>query len=188
MHDRLGQSLASVAFGLDRIHRKVDEGALREELDGLRVEVREVLAEVRETLGDLRTDVTDQRGLVDTLGVFLERVEARTGLEVNFTHRNGARLPLVQERELWRIAQEAIANVERHAHAEHLSVRWEYDGRVAVLAVADDGHGFSAGHAGRPDSYGITGMRERADAIGALLEIDSAVGGGTVVRCRLEQR
>lgn len=188
MHDRLGQSLASVAFGLDRVHRKVDEGPLREELDGLRVEVREALAEVRETLGDLRTDVTDQRGLVDTLGVFLERVEARTGLEVNFAHKNGARLPVVQERELWRIAHEAIANVERHADAQHLSVRWEYDGRVAVLAVADDGRGFQVGRAGRVDSYGITGMRERADAIGALLEIDSAVGGGTVVRCRLEQQ
>ena len=66
-------------------------------------------------------------------------------------------------------------------------MRWEYDGRVALLAVADDGRGFQVGHAGRIDSYGITGMRERADAIGALLEIDSAVGGGTVVRCRLEQ-
>lgn len=188
MHDRLGQSLASVAFGLDRIHRKVDEGPLREELDGLRVEVREALVEVRETLGDLRTDVTDQRSLVDTLGTFLERVEARTGLEVNFSHKNGARLPLVQERELWRIAQEAVTNVERHAHAQHLSVRWEYDGRAALLAVADDGQGFQVGRDGRDDSYGITGMRERADAIGALLEIDSAVGGGTVVRCRLEQR
>jgi signal transduction histidine kinase len=158
-----------------------------EELDALRMEVREALVEVRETLGDLRTDVSEQRSLVDTLGVFLERVEARTGLEVNFTHRNGARLPVVQERELWRIAQEAIANVERHAHARHLSVRWEYDGAVALLAVADDGDGFQVGHAGRTDSYGITGMRERADAIGALLEIDSVVGGGTVVRCRLEQ-
>ena len=188
MHDRLGQSLAGVAFGLDRIHRKVEAGPLRDELDGLRIEVREALVEVRETLGDLRTDVTDRRGLVDTLGVFLERVEARTGLEVNFTHANGARLPVLQERELWRIAHEAIANVERHAGAQHLSVRWEYDGRVAVLAVADDGEGFEVGRAGRVDSYGITGMRERADAIGALLEIDSAVGGGTVVRCRLEQR
>ena len=195
MHDRLGQSLASLAFGLDRIYKRVGgnrleaaaQAALTDDVDALRVEVREALAEVRETLGDLRTDVTEQRSLVDTLGTFLDRVEVRTGLEVNFSHRNGARLPVVQERELWRIAQEAIANVERHADARHLSVRWEYDGRVALLAVADDGRGFQVGHAGRIDSYGITGMRERADAIGALLEIDSAVGGGTVVRCRLEQ-
>ncbi len=187
MHDRLGQSLAGVAFGLDRIHRQVREGPLAEELDGLRLEVREALGEERETLGDLRTDVTEQRSLVETLGVYLERVEARTRLEVNFSHSNGARLPVVQERELWRIAQEAITNVERHAHAQHLSVRWEYDGHAALLAVADDGEGFHVGHAGRSDSYGITGMRERANAIGAALEIDSAPAGGTVVRCRLEQ-
>ncbi|MCA1692146.1 MAG: GAF domain-containing sensor histidine kinase [Actinobacteria bacterium] len=188
MHDRLGQTLAGVAFGLDRIHRQVTEESLREELDGLRGEVRVALGEMREALGDLRTDVTDERSLIDTMTAFLERVEGRAGLEVNFTHQNGTRLPLVQERELWRIAQEAITNVERHAHARHLSVRWEYDGKKTLLAVADDGEGFAPRRLARADSYGITGMRERADAIGASLDIDSAPGGGTVVRCQLAQR
>lgn len=188
MHDRLGQSLASVAFGLDLIRRQVKEEALVEDLDRLRTEVRGAVGEVRETLGDLRTDVTDKRGLIETLATHLERVENRTGLEVNFSHQNGARLPLNQEREVWRIAQEAITNVERHAGARHLSVRWEYDGTTALLAVADDGDGFVLGDAGRTDSFGIRGMQERADAIGATLDVDSAPGGGTVVRCRLEHR
>ncbi len=186
MHDRLGQSLASVAFGLDLIRRQIDDEAIREDLDRLRTEVRGAVGEVRETLGDLRTDVSDKRGLIETLAVYLERVENRTGLEVNFSHQNGARLPLNQEREVWRIAQEAITNAERHAGAHHLSVRWEYDGSTALLAVADDGEGFVLGAAGRSDSYGIRGMQERADAIGATLDVDSAPGGGTVVRCRLE--
>jgi signal transduction histidine kinase len=160
------------------------DAGLVEEIDSLREEVREALGEVRETLGDLRTDITEDRGIIETLATFLERVEGRTSLDVNFVHRNGDRLPLVQEREMWRIAQEAIANVERHAHASHLSVRWEFDGETAVLAVADDGDGFAVG-ATPPDTYGLRGMRERADAIGASLEIDSAPGGGTVVRCRL---
>lgn len=189
MHDRLGQSLAGVAFGLDRIRRQVDrqfaDEALSGELDQLRAEVREALGEVRETLGDLRTDITDDRGMIETLATFLERVEGRSSLDVNFVHRHGTRLPMVQEREMWRIAQEAITNVERHGHASHLSVRWECDAVVAVLAVADDGEGFSVGRTLQADAYGLREMRQRADAIGASLEIDSAPGGGTLVRCRL---
>jgi signal transduction histidine kinase len=187
MHDRLGQSLASVAFGLDRIRKLVHDEPLEGEIDELRAEVREAITEVRETLGDLRTGVSADRGIVSALTSFLERVEDRSGIEVNFSYDERVRLPINQEQEMWRIAQEAITNVERHAQASHLSVRWEYDGRAALLAVADDGRGFVAGHAGRPDSYGITGMTERADAISATLVVDSAPGRGTVVRCRLPQ-
>ena len=187
MHDRLGQSLASVAFGLDRIRKLVDDESLVGEIDELRVEVREAIGEVRETLGDLRTGVSQDRGIVSALTSFLERIEDRSGIEVNFSYEERARLPIIQEQELWRIAQEAITNVERHAQAGHLSVRWTYDGSTAALAVADDGRGFVPGRNGRPDSYGIKGMRERADAIGATLEIDSAPASGTVVRCRLER-
>ncbi len=188
MHDRIGQSLAGVGFALDLIRRKVSDETLRQEVDGLRAQVRTALGEVRETLGDLRTEVTDERGLVEVLTAYLDRVEGRTGMEVNVSCRDGCRLPLLQEREVWRIAQEAITNVERHARASHLSVRWECDAGAALLTVADDGQGFVPGRAGRADSFGVTGMRERADAIGASLEIDSTPGGGTMVRCRLERR
>ena len=87
---------------------------------------------------------------------------------------------------MWRIAQEAISNVERHSRASHLSVQWRCDGTNALLVVTDDGHGFPIGRSGRVDSYGMVGMRERADAIGAVLEFDSQQGRGTTVRCRLE--
>jgi len=187
MHDRLGQSLASVAFGLDRIRKLVDDESLMDEIDELRSEVREAIGEVRETLGDLRTGVSPERGIVGALTSFLERIEDRSGLEVNFSYEERSRLPIVQETEIWRIAQEAITNVERHAQASHLSVRWEHDGGCVLLAVADDGRGFVPGRDGRADSYGIQGMTERADAIGATLEIDSAPGSGTVVRCRVRR-
>jgi signal transduction histidine kinase len=89
---------------------------------------------------------------------------------------------------MWRVAQEAISNVERHARASHLSVRWRCDGSNALLVVTDDGQGFPVGKAGRVDSYGMLGMRERADAIGAVLEFESEPGRGTTVRCRLESK
>ena len=86
---------------------------------------------------------------------------------------------------MWRIAQEALVNVERHAKASAAAVRWRCDGQAAALEIADDGRGFPDGKAGRIDSYGIMGMRERASSIGATLEIHSEEGKGTVIRCFL---
>lgn len=185
MHDSVGQSLAYLAFKLDRITKMATDDPLRQELDVLRGEVRGVLTEVRDALSDLRTDVTEQRGLVETLEGFLDRVRGRTELEVTFTHQDDVRLPLLQERELWRIAHEAISNVERHARATHLRVRWQCDGQSARLTVADDGKGFSMGRAERSDRYGIKGMKERAGVIGARLIVESEPFVGTLVECRL---
>jgi signal transduction histidine kinase len=186
MHDRVGQSLAAVAFSLDRLTTRARDHPLASELDQLRGEVRGVLGDVRETLSDLRTDVSDTRGLVETLGASLDRLRSRSDLGISFTHEESWRLPLLQERELWQIAHEAVTNAQQHARARSLAVHWWCDGRQALLEVVDDGRGF-AGGAGRSDSYGITGMRERADAIGATLEIVSGPGG-TTVRCRLAAR
>jgi signal transduction histidine kinase len=81
------------------------------------------------------------------------------------------------------VAQEAITNVERHAQATQVTITWRSNGREAVLEIADDGIGFPVGSAGRLDSYGILGMRERAASIGATLSFDSQPGKGTRVRC-----
>jgi len=145
-----------------------------------------VVTEVRDTLYDLRTDVSDSQSLGDTMDAFLERVRARSMMEVRFEQRVLRRLPIPLERELWRIGQEAVTNVERHARAEHVTVTWSVSAHDAVLEVVDDGRGFPLGTAGRMDSYGLLGMRERAGAIGATLEVDTAPGRGTAIRCRLE--
>lgn len=185
MHDRVGQSLAGVGFSLDRLHNQVGDEDLKAQVDQARSMVRSALGEVRDTLADLRTDVSDDRGVAGTLGAFLDRVSERSALTVTLQAHESRRLPLLQERELWRVAQEAVTNAERHAGARHLSVVWDCDGRQARLAIADDGQGFVPGQSGRPDSYGLTGMRERADGIGARLQIESTPGGGTMVRCSL---
>jgi len=190
LHDRIGQSLAYLAFELDRI---VKNSSSRDEvvtlaLDHLRGDVRGVIGEVRDTLYDLRTDVTEAQGLTATLEAFLTRVRARSGLVASLRLQETDRLPILQEREMWRIAQEAVTNVERHAKASQVSVTWQSDGRSASLEVADDGIGFPAGKAGRLDSYGILGMRERAASIGATLTIDAEPGKGTRVRCELVAR
>jgi signal transduction histidine kinase len=147
--------------------------------------MRQVVSEVRETLYDLRTGVSAEHRLVDTLDGFLERVRQRKGIDITFNHDVRASLPLPLEREFWRIAQEAVTNAERHSGAKRIQVWWVCDDVHALLEVADNGRGLAGTNAGRTDSYGILGMRERADAIGAALEFDSAPGEGTTVRCRL---
>jgi signal transduction histidine kinase len=151
----------------------------------LRNDVRGVIGEVRDTLYDLRTDVSEDAGLAQTVEAFANRLMERTDLEINLYCDSGPRLPILQEREMWRIAQEALVNVERHANARRVDVRWRCDGRSAAIEIADDGDGFPPGKAGRLDSYGMLGMRERASSIGATLDVLSAPGRGTVVRCVL---
>ena len=185
LHDRVGQSLAYLAFELDRISGRAREGLVHEELETLRGEVRQVIGEVRETLYDLRTDVSEGHDLVSTLNTFLQRVRQRADLEVEFVNDSTDRLPMPVEREMWRIAQEAITNIERHSGATKATVRWWCDGTRGELEVSDNGKGLAATTAGRPDSYGILGMRERAEAIAATLEIQSRPGQGTSVRCRV---
>lgn len=186
LHDRIGQSLAYLAFELDRITKHHGGGRdVGPALEGLRGDVRGVIREVRDTLYDLRTEVSEGRDVAATLDAFLDRVRERSSLAVTLDAGGSARLPLPQERELWRIAQEAIVNVERHAGATELYVRWRADGRTAELEVTDDGVGLPNGRAGRLDAYGILGMRERAASIGATLVITSAPGRGTTVRCLL---
>ena len=151
----------------------------------LREDVRSVISEVRDTLYDLRTDVSETQGFLPTLELFAARVRERTTSRSACGPRSGGGCPIPQERELFRIAQEALVNVERHAKADHVTVVWRCDGRSAELFIIDDGVGFGVGRSGRLDSYGLMGMRERAAAIGARLDIESSPGHGTRIRCRV---
>ena len=184
LHDRVGQSLAFVAFELDRISRRASGGTgVEDELDQLREEVRNVVTEVRDTLYDLRTDVTERKDLVATLAEFVDRVQERhPEVEVRFEYAADRRLPLRQEREIWRVAQEAVTNALRHADTSIVRVSWRCDDAGGVLEVVDGGVGLPEEAPTRADAFGIVGMRERAAAIGGRLELTAPADGGTLVR------
>lgn len=187
LHDRIGQSLTYLAFELDRVVRTAEKGNdVLPALENLRGDVRGVIREVRDTLYDLRTDVSEDQDVTDTMNAYLQRVSERSGLQVTMRTDESARLALPQEREIWRIAKEAVTNVERHAQATKLSISWQCDGKRALLVVSDNGVGFAKGVPTRLDSYGIVGMRERAASIGAKLDVESSPGQGTSVRVLLE--
>ncbi|MEI7887447.1 MAG: GAF domain-containing sensor histidine kinase [Actinomycetes bacterium] len=187
LHDRIGQSLAYLGFELDRLVEKDSQGeSVSQPIAQLRDDVRGVIREVRDTLYDLRTDVSDERSLGQVLEQYAERVAERSTLQVHVEAAEINRLPILQEREMWRVTQEALANVERHASATAVRVVWRCDGKRALVDITDNGVGFEQGRAGRLDSYGLLGMRERAASVGASFEIVSAPGRGTRVRCILQ--
>src|SRR5699024_3461262 len=125
LHDRVGQSLAYLAFELDRVIKLTEPNeAHTEALEALRADVRRILTEIRETLYDLRTDITESADPVGILEKFMDRVASRSDIETTVRAAIDERPPPLVERELWRIAQEAITNAERHANASQITVRW----------------------------------------------------------------
>jgi signal transduction histidine kinase len=187
LHDRVGQGLAYLSFELDRIGGQAGD-PVQTEIAALRSDVKQILGEVRETLSDIRTDVSESQDLVGTVDAFITRVERRSDIRFEFEHDGRERLPLPVEREMWRIAQEALANAERHSGASMVRIRWRCADHKALLEVSDDGAGMHNTFPLKPGSFGLLGMRERADAIGAALEIESEVGHGTTVRCMLDSQ
>lgn len=183
LHDRIAQSLAYVTFELERLQHL--PGEKREELENLHDVVRDVMQELRETIYQLRANVTEDDELTAVAGDYLSRFEERTGIRATWRPAVVRRLPFRVEQELWRIVQEALANVDRHSGASEVVVRWDVDEHGARLEVSDDGKGFDPGRVAG-DHYGIVGMRERADAIGARLQVVSRPGRGTSVVVELE--
>lgn len=181
LHDRLGQDLAALGFELDAM------ADADPRLPEVAESVRGLARALRHTLTDLRTDVDEVHDLASGLAVFLARVESRSGVQTSLRLADGgaARLPLAVEQELLRVAQEAVVNVERHAHATAVTVTVRRMGGSVELVVADDGVGLamsSEGAAAR-GRYGLLGMRERAESLGGRLLVRSEPGCGTVVSC-----
>ena len=185
LHDHIGSSLAMIGYEIDRAQSIAsDGGQIVPVLEDLRKQVTAVVSDVRDTLFDLRTEVTDTYDLAAIVRDFLVRVQQRTGIVTDHDVKIAGRLPLMQEREMWQIAREAITNVERHSQAQHLTVTVNETTSSASISVRDDGVGLGV-HTSRADSYGIIGMRERAARIGAELSIRPSVRGGTEIQVHL---
>ena len=182
LHDRVAQSLAYVAFELERMNNL--PGEKEDEIADLRVVVRDIVRELRDTIYQLRANVSEAEDIVMVASSYLDRFAERTGITTHWLPSASAPLPYRIEQELWRIGQEALVNVERHAHATEVMVRWAVHNGIARLEVTDNGNGFELGTVAG-EHYGLVGMRERADAIGAQLAIESRPGRGTKVAVEL---
>lgn len=178
LHDQVGQELTAVLLGLARVHARVDP-ALRDDVSGVQEAVRSSLEDVRRIALELRPEALDDLGLVSALAVLCERFAQRSGLSVD--QHVGDDVPeLDPESELvvYRVAQEALTNVARHAGVDRAELSLQARGGGVVMTVSDRGSGLSADQA---PGTGMRGMRERAALIGARLHI----GAGEDHGCRV---
>ncbi|MDX3094754.1 HAMP domain-containing sensor histidine kinase [Streptomyces sp. ME19-03-3] len=178
LHDEVGQSMTAVLLELDRAAGQAPE-PLRGELQQAQEITRESLDEVRRLARRLRPAVLEDFGLVSALTSLTGDFATHTGLGVR--RRFDTDLPTLDretELVLYRVAQESLTNVARHAEAERVEVSLRHSGDRVVLGVSDDGRGTGIAHEGA----GIRGMRERALLLGAVLDITSTPRAGTYVR------
>jgi len=179
LHDETGQALTSILLKLKTFEDIGDAERLAEATSELREIVVATLQDVRRLAVELRPKALDDFGLVPAIERLVGTFREQTGIEVDLESRLGSdRLPREIETTLYRITQEALTNVVKHAQAKHVSiVLTRRDGSVAAL-IEDDGRGIS--EAGR-DGLGLLGMRERIALVDGRLEVESSPGSGTTV-------
>ena len=178
LHDEVGQVLTGVLLHLDSIAESAP--AHREEIDDAKQSVRRALNEVRRISSELRPEMLEQLGLVSALTELTTTFGRVSGIRVR--RQFDQSLPKLErdaELAIYRIAQESLTNVARHAQATRVDVALEGNLDSVVLRVVDDGRGFAA----EPEEHGgLRSMRERALLIGAALAIKHAPSGGVEVR------
>jgi two-component system, NarL family, sensor histidine kinase DevS len=177
LHDEAGQALASILLGLKALERDVGE----EPLAVIRELVDSALGNVRRLTVELRPPALDDFGL----GAALERLAGVVGEQSAFTidvnvALPGGLLPPEHETAIYRIVQEALTNVVKHASAKRVSIIVASSAKTVRAVIEDDGVGFSPGHV-REQALGLVGMRERAQLLDGRLEVESAPGAGTTV-------
>jgi signal transduction histidine kinase len=187
LHDTLAHSLAAIAVQLEALRTLLahDAGAVEGTVDDLLHLARSGLDDSRKAIQALRTDRLETLGLVGAVRDMLQPFQARTGIQADLSVA-GQEPDLTGEeaQALFRIAEEALTNVELHAAARKVAVRLAFGNDRIDLEIQDDGVGFDPA-AVDPDRYGLTGMQERATMIGATLEVSSRPDGGTRVWCSL---
>ena len=181
LHDETGQALASILLGLGQLEEAVETDEARAAAADLRDLVVATLQDVRRLAVELRPSALDDFGLVPAVERLAATVSAPSGPTVDVEANLGEeRLPPETETVLYRIVQEALTNIVKHASAGHVSITLVRKGASAVVVVEDDGKGFDPAEL-RAGSLGIAGMRERVGLVGGRLTIESSPGAGTTL-------
>jgi len=188
LHDELGQVLLGLKMNLVSMQRPaadaspVDILQLRAKLPEMLELVERAIHTVSAIVTDLRPPALDQLGLVAALECHADSFARRTGLRCDFSAAaDVSELDMGRATSVFRMFQEMLTNVERHARANHVTVSVHREGNLLRLSVRDNGRGVSPDEAVAPSSYGLLGMRERAALLGGYLTIASARRQGTTV-------
>lgn len=184
LHDQIGQALTAILLGLDKSIADFDPKELRR----LKELASVTLGDVRRIALDLRPSVLDELGLEAALRRFARDLHERYDLDVSVLVTLPQRLSRQEETVLYRVVQEALTNVVRHAGAERVSVVVTSTGQHVQLVVEDDGVGFDPEALVPAEKIGLMGMEERMELFGGTVSIESASGAGCTVYARLPHR
>jgi signal transduction histidine kinase len=180
LHDETGQALASILLGLRGLDQHSDPAETREAIARIRELAVGTLRDVRQLAVDLHPKALDDFGLVAALERLIETWGSQTGIAVDFAARLGdASVSDDAATAIYRIVQEALTNVVKHAAARHVSILLTRQNERVVAVIEDDGLGFDPGR--ESDGSGIHGMRERIQLLDGRLRIESGSGSGTTL-------
>lgn len=182
LHDDAGPLLVAVHLALKELAAESPD-PMRAKLAGVRESLNAIEDQIRHLAREMRPTALDAFGLAESIRFLAEGILTRNGLRVEVEDRLPARLRSTVETSIYRIVQEALTNVARHARAEHARVRLSGHGTRVECSIWDDGVGFepAAGAAGTGHGLGLVGIRERVDALGGTLRIASVPGRGTEI-------
>ena len=181
LHDQAGQLLASVYLALDELARELSP-AVAARLDRVKGLLDSIEDQLRRLSHELRPTILDDLGLGPALEFLAEGVSARNGLPITVEGMPGERLPARVETVLYRIVQEALNNVSKHAEASSVKLRVSSKERAIRCSIRDDGIGFDVSavmERGGAEGIGLIGIRERLAPLRGTLDINSTPGGGT---------
>jgi signal transduction histidine kinase len=184
LHDRIGQNLSALILALDLVRTQLHERACQpigKRVDDMQALLTSTTTQVRDLLAELHPPGLNEFGLFAALRSYVDTFHRSTSLNVCLRGEETPRLPRAAELALFRIAQEALINSAKHASAKRVEIKLEATADKVLLSVEDDGQGFDPGDPGNHCSWGLTIMRDRAEAVGARLQIRSGPGTGTAV-------
>ncbi len=193
LHDGVNQLLVAAKYRLDNVSQEANEEKKELELDASKNAMEQAIVELRRISRDLRPPQLDDLGLVAGIEAYINELRERTQLELVFEHDiDGEEFLPEVETTLYRVVQEALHNVEKHANAQGVDVIMQREGRMLILTVSDDGVGIPAkqlksGKRKQPifEHMGLQNMKERIQAIGGTFAVTSEQGQGTEVRVSL---
>lgn len=191
LHDGTSQSLTSLIVGLQMLETSADSVEVASQAHHLRETARQTLGEIHTLAIQLRPTVLDDMGLLSAMQIYASEYQGTYGIqiEIQAVGLEGRRLTPALETAIYRIAQEALTNVAKYAHAHQVSILLEQQNQIFSLIIEDDGEGFDANnvmrHASRNKQLGLYGMQERITQLGGQFLIESEPGKGTTLYMRV---